>query len=163
MTRKKKNANEAGKPSAIRLLFLAVVALMLFMASACDTTSTSPGTGTQTDPLAPGQYGGQYSGGTATGDTEAGARFAQWVIDQDPQHQIITDAVVREEQTLGVKVQPNATKGDVQNLLVALTQGMSNTFPGKPLKVIAFYQSGDKLAEANYAGGNSQVEVEFAP
>jgi hypothetical protein len=105
----------------------------------------------------PQTYGGRYAGGTATGDTEAGAAFARWVVEQDPQRRYITGAVVRGEETLGVKVQPNITKGDLRDLLVSLTQGMARTFPGRPIRVIAFYQSGDKLAEATFDPRNGQI------
>lgn len=106
-------------------------------------------------------YGGGYAGGTATGDTQQGAEFAQWVLQQDPQRQYITDAVVRGEQTLGVKVQPRISKADVQRLLTSLTQGMARTFPGRPLQVAAFYQSGDKLAETQYNPQTGQVAFRF--
>ena len=108
---------------------------------------------------APQQYGGPYLGGTATGDTEAGAAFARWVLEQDPQRQYLTDAVVRDEQTLGVKVQPTITKGDLQQLMTALAEGMARTFPGKPVNVIAYYQSGDKLAEANFDPRSQRVSM----
>lgn len=143
-----------------RLAVLVTILLGLLVSVGCGSTST--GTTVPDELRQPQQYGGGYSGGTATGDTEEGAAFARWVLDQDPTRQYITDAVVREEQTLGVKVQPNITKADVQRLLVALTQGMARTFPDKSLKVIAFYQSGDKLAEANYDVGTNQVDVQFA-
>ncbi len=110
----------------------------------------------------PQQYGGSYGWGSATGDTDAGASFARWVLDQDPRQELITDAVVRGEQTLGVKVQQTATKADAQRLLVALAEGMVQTFPGTPVKVIAFYQSGDKLAEANYDVRSRRTDVAFA-
>ena len=97
--------------------------------------------------------------GTAAGDTQAGAAFARWVMDQDPQQKLITAAVVRNDNNLSVKVNPTATKNDVQTLLVALAQGMAKTFPGKPVTVDAFYQSGDKLATATYDPLNSQVNV----
>ncbi|HEV2122063.1 MAG TPA: hypothetical protein VGW38_04710 [Chloroflexota bacterium] len=112
--------------------------------------------------IAPQQYGGRYLGGAATGDTQAGASFAQWVLEQDPRRQYYTEAVVRGEQTLGVKVQPTVSKADVQQLLTALAQGMAKTFPGKQLQVIAFYQSGDKLAEAEYSPRTGRVDVRFA-
>jgi len=107
------------------------------------------------------QYGGAYQGGTASGDTQQGATFARWVLDQDPRRQYLTDAVVRGDQTLGVKVQPNVTKGDIQKLMMALTQGMSRDFPNRPLTVIAFYQSGDKLAESTFDPGTGRVAVRF--
>lgn len=106
-------------------------------------------------------YGGGYRRGTATGDTQEGADFARWVLDQDPTSQYITDAVVRGDQSLGVKVQPNVTKGDVQQLLEALTQGMARTFPGRPLEVVAFYQSGAKLAESLYDPTSGRANVQF--
>lgn len=106
-------------------------------------------------------YGGTYQGGAATGDTQNGAAFARWVLEQDPRRQYITDAVVRGDQTLGVKVQPTVSKSDLQRLLVALTQGMARTFPGRALQVDAFYQSGDKLAEADYDPRTNQVDVRF--
>jgi hypothetical protein len=110
----------------------------------------------------PQPHGGQYLGGTATGDTEAGAAFARWVLEQDPRREYLTDAVVRDERSLGVKVQPTVTKADSQDLLVSLAQGMARTFPGRPIEVIAFYQSGDKLAEGRYDPRVGQVAVEFA-
>lgn len=110
----------------------------------------------------PQSYGGSYAQGSATGDTQEGAAFARWVLDQDPQRQYITDAVVRNDSSLGVKVQPNISRQEVQQLLVALTQGMARTFPGKPLTVIAFYQSGDKLAQSNYDPNTGKVNFSFA-
>ncbi len=88
----------------IRLMLL--VFLML-TALGCDDSTTSGGTGSPTttqDPLAREQYGGEYKGGIATGDTEAGSAYAKWVLDQDPNRDIITDAVMRDDSTLGVKV-----------------------------------------------------------
>ena len=107
------------------------------------------------------RYGGQHYGGVATGDTQEGAAFARWVLEQDPQRQYITDAVVRNEQSLGVKVQQTVTKAELQRLLVALTEAMARTFPGRSLTVIAFYESGDKLAEANYNARTRSVDVRF--
>jgi len=140
---------------------IAFLLLILLTAVGCSTSGATGTTSTGTNPLAPGQYGGSYAGGTATGDTQEGAQFAQWVLQQDPQHQYITDAVVRNDQVLGVKVNPNVTKADVQKLLVSLTQGMAKTFPGKSLQVNAFYQSGDKLAEATYDPNSGQINVQF--
>jgi len=108
------------------------------------------------------QYGGAHVGGTATGDTQAGAAFARWVFEQDPQHQYITNAIVRGNNSLGVKVQPRTTKGNVEKLLVSLLAGMAKTFPGKPLTAVTFYQSGDKLAEAQFDPQSSRVNVQFA-
>ncbi|MFN8497305.1 MAG: hypothetical protein U0641_05560 [Anaerolineae bacterium] len=99
--------------------------------------------------------------GTASGDTQAGAAFARWVMDQDPQQKLITAAVVRNDTNLSVKVNATATKTDVQNLLVALAQGMARTFPGKPITVDGYYQSGDKLATATYDPLNKQVAVQW--
>lgn len=130
-----------------------VLALVLLFGAACSGDSTV------NDLNGPQTYGGRYAGATATGDTEAGAEFARWVMDQDPQHRYLTGAVVRGEQTLGVKVQPTITKGDLQDLLVSLTQGMARTFPGRPVNVIAFYQSGDKLAEARLDPRTGQISV----
>lgn len=107
------------------------------------------------------QYGGAYLGGTATGDTQQGANFARWALDQDPRRQFLTDAVMRGDQTLGIKVQPNVTKGDIQKLLMALTQGMAKEFPSRPLSVVAFYQSGDKLAESAYDPNTGRIAVRF--
>jgi len=142
-----------------------VLACALFLLAGCGDQSSNSGSTTGTTNL-PGeitqqQYGGSYSGGTATGDTQSGASFARWVLDQDPGHQYITDSVVRNEQSLGVKVQPTVTKADLQRLMEALAQGMARTFPGKDLQVIAFYQSGDKLAVANYQYSSNQVAVQF--
>ena len=130
-------------PSGGARLLVGLAAVLLLALTACGRDATV------TELQGPQTYGGRYAGGTATGDTEAGAAFARWVLEQDPQHRYLTGAVVRGEQTLGVKVQPTVTKGELRDLMVSLTQGMARTFPGRPVKVIAFYQSGDKLAEAN--------------
>jgi len=137
-----------------RLLTSVTISLMvLLVGPACSADSTvNELTGPQT-------YGGHYVGGTATGDTNEGAAFARWVVDQDPGHRYYTGAVVRGDQMLGVKVQPSMTKGDLRDLLVSLTQGMVRTFPGRPVRVIAFYQSGDKLAEANYDPRTGQISL----
>lgn len=149
-----------------RVGLLVALVLVVALAAACgdgpptrSAQSVNPG---PSNPLPPAQYGGNYSGGTATGDTEAGAAFARWVLEQDPQRQYITDAVVRNEQTLGIKVNPQVTKADVQRLMEALASGMAKQFPGKPLTINAFYQSGDKLAEARYDPNSNQVAVQFA-
>jgi hypothetical protein len=138
---------------SVNLLLLAIGLLLLPFGPAC---SQDPAVNELNGPQT---YGGRYAGGTATGDTDAGAAFARWVVDQDSQHRYLTGAVVRGEQTLGVKVQPNVTKGELRDLLVALTQGMARTFPDRPIKVIAFYQSGDKLAEANYDPRTGQISL----
>jgi len=108
------------------------------------------------------QHGGEHGGGVATGDTQHGAQFARWVLDQDPRRQYITDAVVRDDRHLGVKVQPNITRGDLHQLLESLAIGMSREFPGREIEVTAFYQSGDKLAEAYLDPRSRQVQVEMA-
>jgi len=138
------------------LVCLFIASTILTACGQVDTTGASP-FDTSQQPA----YGGAYSGGNATGDTQAGANFARWVLDQDPNRQYLTDAVVRNEQTLGVKVQPTITKAQLQTLLMALAQGMARTFPGKDLKVVAFYQSGDKLAEADYSYQTGQTNVQF--
>ena len=145
---------------AARLMLLVFVMLT---AVGCGDSTTTGGTSSTTtqDPLAREQYGGEYKGGLATGDTEAGAAYAQWVLDQDPNRDIITDAVMRDDSVLGVKVQPDATKGQVRDLLIALTQGMMTQFPNRDVKVNAFFQSGDKMAEATYNRQTQQVDVQF--
>ena len=108
------------------------------------------------------RYGGDYSGGVATGDTERGAAFARWVLEQDSRREYITDAVVRDDSHLGVKVQPNISRGDAQRLMESLATGMAREFPGQEIQVTAFYQSGDKLAEAYLDPRSRQVQVEMA-
>src|SRR5688500_4387721 len=142
---------------------LMVLGFLMLAAVGCGDSTTTGGTvSTPTqDPLTREQYGGEYSGGVATGDTEAGAAYAKWVLDQDPERAIITDAVMRDDSNLGVKVQPDATKGDVLDHLVALTQGMVQQFPNRDVKVTAFFQPGDKMAEAVYNRQTQQVDVQF--
>jgi hypothetical protein len=137
---------------------MAALAATLVLVGAC---ASSQQTRVPPELAAQQPYGGGYLGGAARGDSEAGAAFARWVLEQDPRREYYTDAVVRGEQTLGVKVQPNVTRGELHQLLVALAQGMAQTFPGKPLKVIAFYQSGDRLAEADYDPRTGGVDVQF--
>ena len=110
---------------------------------------------------APQRHGGTYGGGVATGDTRDGAAFARWVLEQDPQRRYLTDAVVRGEQVLGIKVQPSVTKGQLRELLPALAEGMARTFPGRPLVVNAFDQSGEQVAEALYDPRTGRVDVQF--
>jgi len=135
-------------------ILVAALGTVLALGASCSSDAglgypAPNGASTAGGATAPGPYGGGYAGGSATGDTEAGAAFARWVLEQDPRHEYITDAVVRDEQTLGVKVQPNITKRDLQQLLGSLAEGMGQTFPDKPVRIIAYYQSGDKLAEAD--------------
>ena len=108
------------------------------------------------------RYGGDHAGGVATGDTEHGAAFARWVLEQDPRRQYITDAVVRDDSHLGVKVQPNISRGDLHQLMESLASGMAREFPGQEIQVTAFYQSGDKLAEAYVDPRSRQVQVVMA-
>ena len=111
---------------------------------------------------APLRYGGAYAGGTATGDSRNGAAFARWVLEQDPRRRYLTDAVVRGEQVLGIKVQPTVTKRELRELLPALAGGMARTFPGQPLVITAFDQSGDKVAEALYDPRTGRIDVQTA-
>jgi hypothetical protein len=114
------------------------------------------------DVTTPQSQGGAYKSGSATGDTQEGAAFARWVLDQDPQSQYITDAVVRGDQVLGVRVRSTATRGEIHDLLVALTQGMNRQFPNRVLKVVAYYQTGDQLAEADFDPRTNTIDVTFA-
>ena len=84
------------------------------------------------------------------------------MLEQDPQRRYLTDAVVRGEQVLGVKVQPTLTKRELRELLPALAEGMARTFPGQPLVVTAFDQSGDKVAEALYDPRTGRIDVQTA-
>ncbi len=137
-----------------------LVGLALLLLSACgDSSDTSGVTSGQIDESY--QYGGSHGGGRATGDTDAGAAFARWVLDQDPQHRYMTDAVVRGEQALGIKVQPQITRAELQQLLTSVTEGMARTFPGRDLVVTAFYQSGDRLAESRFNATSGRVDVRF--
>jgi hypothetical protein len=100
-------------------------------------------------------YGGYYqpqTGGqlAVRGNTAEGSAFANWVLSTDPQHKYIVDAFVRDDRTLGVIVNPTMTKGQVQQAMGSLVQGMQRTFPGRPLQVITYYQSGDELARTTY-------------
>jgi hypothetical protein len=138
-------------------LLLAVVAGLMFVAACSSGTQSGYGGPWGGSAAGAPSYGGNHLGGTATGDTEAGATFARWVLEQDPQRQYITDAVVRDDRVLGVKVQPNITKGDLQQLMTALAEGMAQRFPNREITVNAFYQSGDKLAEAHYDPRSNRV------
>lgn len=120
-----------GRQAARIPLLLATVGLLVAVGCSADPTVNTM--------MGPQVYGGRYQGGTATGDTPEGASFAQWVVQQDPMQRYITGAVVRNDDTLGVKVQPNVTRSDLERLLVSLTEGMARTFSGRSVKTIAFY------------------------
>ncbi len=98
----------------LRRVLLSTVTAVVLIVTGCSSTGTTSGSGAgagygYSEVTAPGRYGGAYAAGHASGDTEAGAAFARWVLDQDPRHEMITDATVRNEATLGVKVQPRMT------------------------------------------------------
>ena len=136
---------------------LAPLLAALLLGAACDAGSTglNPGrtnSGPYDNAIPHQPYGGGYLGGHASGDTEAGAAFARWVLEHDPKSSKVAGNV-------GVKVQPTITKGDLQQLMTALAEGMARTFPGKPVNVIAYYQSGDKLAEAHFDPRTQQVSM----
>jgi hypothetical protein len=113
------------------------------------------------DPVPRQRYGGEYANGVATGDTEEGAAFARWVLDQDPRREYLTDAVVRDDSNLGVKVQPTISRGELHQLMESLATGMARQFPDRPIQVSAFYQSGDKLADAYYDPSRGRVDVQM--
>ena len=103
-----------------------------------------------------GGYGGRYapqgSGETARrGNTPEGSAFANWVLAQDPQHKYILDAYVRDDQHLGIIIRPNVmSKAQVQQMMTAMLNAMQQTFPGRPLEVIAYYVSGDELGRTTW-------------
>jgi hypothetical protein len=107
------------------------------------------------------RYGGSMAGGTATGDTERGAAFARWVLAQDPRREYITDAVVRGDQVLGIKVRPGLSKGQLRDLVTALGRGMAEDFPGRPLAVRVFDQAGEGLAEGVVDPSTGRVDIRF--
>ncbi len=145
-------------------LVAALLALLLAVAGCSSTgTSSAPvgdrgGAGQIT---APAPIGGAYGRGHASGDTEAGAAFARWVLERDPERRYLTDAVVRGEQVLGIKVQPTVTKRELRELLPALAEGMARTFPGRPLVVNAYDQSGEQVAEGVVDPRTHRVDVQF--
>ena len=108
------------------------------------------------------RHGGAHVGGHATGDTDRGAAFARWVLERDPERRYLTDAVVRGEQVLGIKVQRGMTRGQLEELLTALGRGMAREFPGRPLVVTAFRQDGDRIAEAVVDPRTGRVDVQVA-
>ena len=116
---------------------------------------------TERELQAPQRYGGTYSGGRATGDTDDGAAFARWVLEQDPERRYITDAVVRNDQVLGIKVQRGISRDQLRELVTALGRGMARTYPGRPLVVNAFDQSGEQLAEGVVDPRTHRVDVHF--
>jgi hypothetical protein len=73
------------------------------------------------------------------------------VASTDPRGQYILDAFVREERVLGVKVNPQTTRRQVHDALASLARSMQETFPGRPLDVIAYYERGDEMARARVA------------
>lgn len=146
-----------GQP--FRLLLALLVASFLFVGceAALGESLDSPSALT-----APQHYGGPTVGNRmATGDAEPGAVFAEWVAQQDSNGVYYSDIVVRGEQAMGVRFQPSVTKAEAQRVLVSLTDGMVRAFPGHTLKVTAFYQSGDKLAESVYHPETSNAEIRF--
>ncbi len=117
---------------------------------------------TERELQAPQRYGGTHAGGTATGDTDRGAAFARWVLEQDPERRYITDAVVRNDQVLGIKVQRGMSRDQLRELITALGRGMARTYPGRPLVVNAYDQSGEQLAEGVVDPRTHRVDVQFA-
>jgi hypothetical protein len=95
----------------------------------------------------------------ARGNTPEGARFAEWVLSTDPERKYILDAFVRDNRVLGVKVNPTMTKGQVQQSLQSLLAGMRKAFPGRPLEVIAFYESGHDLARISFDPQTGQTRT----
>ena len=151
--------HQPGRPSSAvggrRLALLSALLVAVFLASGCGSSSANA----STDVLGRQRHGGEYGGRHATGDTPAGADFARWVLDQDPRREYITDAVVRGERALGVKVQSSIRRNELQRLVAALGEGMSQAFPGRPLEVIAFNQAGDRLARGEYNPRTGRVDV----
>ncbi len=98
-----------------------------------------------------GQYAPQGSGQTTQrGNTPESASFAAWVLSTDPQRKYIVDAFVRDNRTLGVIVSPTITRGQAQQAMGSLLNGMQRTFGNRPLEVIAYYTSGDELSRMQW-------------
>jgi len=165
----------AGERLAPRILAVTLIGGAALFGGACGSTEqqyggqaggagygSRTGSASSQDPLPRQRYGGDHAGGVATGDTQAGEAFARWVLEQDPRREYVTDAVMRGDNQLGVKVQPNITRADLNQLMESLAGGMAREFPGRELQVTAFYQSGDKLAEAYYDPRTRQVDVQIA-
>jgi hypothetical protein len=109
-------------------------------------------------------YGGYYQPQGAPqqavrGNTPEGAAFANWVLSTDPQHKYIVDAFVRDDHILGAIVSPTMTKGQVQQTMNSLLQGMQRTFPARPLEVITYYTSGDELAHSTWDPRTNQANT----
>ena len=146
-----------GQPIRLFLTLFVVSFLLVGCEAALGESLDSPSALT-----APQHFGGVTLGNRlATGDTEPGAAFAEWVARQDPNALYYGDIVVRGEQLMGVKFQPTAPKAEVQRILGSLTEAMARAFPGRTLKVTAFYQSGDKLAESVFHPESGSTEIRF--
>ena len=157
--------NRGGRWSLFRfVLALCLAALLTSCADARQerARNAEPATRyTQRELQVPQRYGGTHVGGRATGDTDDGAAFARWVLEQDPERRYITDAVVRNDQVLGIKVQRGMTRDQLRELITALGRGMARTYPGRPLVVNAFDQSGEQLAEGVVDPRTGRVDVQF--
>ena len=138
-----------------RLALLCALTVAVMLVSGCGSSSA----GAATDALGRQRHGGEYGGRHASGDTPAGADFARWVLDQDRRREYITDAVVRGDRALGVKVQPSMRRNELQRLVPALAERMSQQFPGRPLEVLAFDQSGNRLARGEYNPRTGRVDL----
>ena len=150
---------------ASSLLTALVLSMAVLLGGCADAQArdTEPARGyTPRELQAPQRYGGTHAGGTATGDTDRGAAFARWVLDQDPRREYLTDAVVRGDQVLGIKVRPGLTDRQLHELMEVLAEGMAETFPGRrPLAVQAFDQAGDRQAAGVYDPRSGQFDVQF--
>jgi hypothetical protein len=149
-----------------RLLLAALalgVTLLLGGCADAQARETEPARGyTPRELQAPQRHGGAHAGGTASGDTDRGAAFARWVLEQDPRREYLTDAVVRGDRVLGIKVRPGLTDRQLGELMEALAEGMAETFPGRrPLAVQAFDQAGDRRAEGVYDPRTGRFDVQF--
>jgi hypothetical protein len=121
--------------------------------------SAPPGVASRSgDAAAPAPQAGPLAPGVR-GDTPEGARFAEWVVSTDPERRYVLDAFVRDNRVLGVKVNPTMTKGQVQESLQSLLAGMRKAFPGRPLEVIAFYESGHDLARISFDPQTGQTRT----
>ncbi len=155
----------AGRPSVFVILL--TLCLTLLLTSCSDARqerqrNAEPATRyTGRELQAPQRYGGTHAGGMATGDSNRGAAFARWVLEQDPERRYITDAVVRNDQVLGIKVQRGMSRDQLGELITALGRGMARSFPGRPLVVNAYDQSGEQVAEGVVDPRTNRVDVQL--
>lgn len=133
-----------------KVLLSIVLVLVLVVSTACSAAPTADRTSVPTY-----SETNQYSE-LSRGNTARGQDFGQWVT-QTAQG-VVTDAYVRNDDSLGVVISDSVRPNEVRPLARSLVEGFRKNFPNRDLKVLVYAPDKKLILTANYDNAAQQIE-----